>query len=148
MVFHVLTLSHPTYLGPSGATAAATYSFLTQGYKPPAESRHIESDVVHNQNGKFKYVYDNGPGFRRWSNFNILCDESERFQEILGFNAEQQYAHLREMWNHKGILGMEIVEEVYSVTWAQQELEPQFIRFPDKITDPVELQVSVQFEEA
>lgn len=143
---NLLVLSHATYLGPSGATAAATYSFISRGYESPAEPRHVDSDTVHNQNGKFKYVYDNGPGFRRWGSFTVSCQDV--FEKLLGFNAEQQYAHLREMWVHRGLLGMEIAEEVYSVHWAQDPVEPNFIIFPREVGDSVERDVSVQFEEA
>lgn len=142
----LIILSHATYLGPSGATAAATYQFVTRGYKPPAEPRHLDSDTVHNQNGKFKYVYDNGPGFRRWSTFQIVC--AQAFANILNLNAEQQYAKLREMWNHKGILSMEIAEEVYTVHWAQETVEPAFVVFPKDATSIVERDVNIQFEEA
>ena len=143
---NLLTLSHATYSGASGATAAATYQFITRQYKPPAEDRHVDSDVVHNQNGKFKYVYDNGPGFRRWASFQITCQDA--FTDLLGANAEVQYSHIREMWNHPGILGMEIAEEVYDVHWAQDPMEPNFVIFPRTVGDRVERDVNVQFEEA
>lgn len=143
---NLLTLSHATYLGPSGATAAATYLFMTKGYRPPAENRHIDSDTVHNQNGKFKYVYDNGPGFRRWPSFIVGCESV--FAALVGANAEQQYARLREMWNHKGILGMSIAGDSYTVHWAQETLEPAFIQFPVEVNDVIEREISVQFEEA
>jgi hypothetical protein len=142
-----LTLSHATYLGPSGATAAATYQFMTKGYKPPAETRHIDSDIVHNQNGRFKYVYDNGGGFRRWNTFQVSCQQA--FQAILGANAQQQYDRLREMWVHKGVLGMTILGDTYSVHWAQDPMEPAFVpQFPVEVGGIVERDISVQFEEA
>jgi hypothetical protein len=87
---NVITLSHPTYVGPSGATAAATYSFFSKDYKPPAQPRAVETDVVINQNGKFKYVYDNGPGFRQWQPFSVKCEDS--FRDHLGVDAATQYA--------------------------------------------------------
>lgn len=142
---YLLTLSHATYLGPSGATAAATYQFMTRGYKPPAETRHVDSDVVHNQNGRFKYLYDNGPGFRRWAPFAILCEDA--FESYLGLNAEQQYNRLREMWNHKGLLGLEAADEIYSVHWAQDAIEPVFRQYPKQVGDNIEREVTVQFEE-
>lgn len=143
---NLMTLSHPTYLGPSGATAAATFNFITRGYQPPAETRHIDFDIVHNQNGRFKYVYDNGPGFRRWNTFEITCQNA--FENLVQVNAEQQYARLIRMWNFKGALGMEIAEEVYSVHWAQETVEPAFVQFPREVGDHIERDVRVQFEEA
>lgn len=145
--FYKMILSHATYLGPSGATAAATYSFMTKGYRPPAETRHLDSDTVHNQNGRFKYVYDNGAGFRRWNTFQVSCQEY--FQGLLGVNAQQQYDRLREMWAHKGILKMEIVGDVYNVHWAQDPIEPAFLpTFPKVVGAVIERDVSIQFEEA
>ena len=143
---NLLVLSHATYTGPSGATAAATYAFITRGYRPPAETRHVDSDTVHNQNGKFKYVYDNGPGFRRWPSFVISCQDG--FQSLVGVNGEQQYTHLRRLWNYRGIMGMEIAEEVYDVHWAQDPMEANFVVFPREVGDQVERDVTVQFEEA
>jgi hypothetical protein len=143
----LMILSHATYLGPSGATAAATYSFITRGYRPPAEPRHVDSDTVHNQNGKFKYIYDNGPGFRRWSTFQIICQDS--FASLVGANASTQYSRLREMWNHKGILGMTIGSETFSVHWPQENISPAFVVFP-RIANAtaIERDIDVQFEEA
>ena len=146
MDLNLLTLSHPTYSGPSGATAAATYQFMTSKYQPPAETRHLDSDIVHNQNGKFKYVYDNGPGFRRWAAFSIRCEEA--FRDILNGNSETQYARLREMWSFRGILGMEIAEEVYSVHWSQDQMEPNFKVFPRQVGHRDEREVKIQFEVA
>lgn len=143
---NLLILSHPTYVGPSGATAAATYPFMTKGYKPPAEARHVDMDVVHNQNGKFKYVYDNGPGFRRWSPFAIQCED--RFQALVGANAQNQYARLRQLWNYKGVLKMQIADEIYAVHWPQENVESAFIIFPREVGDNIEREVTVQFEEA
>lgn len=143
---NLLTLSHPTYLGPSGATAAATYQFMTKGYKPPAEPRHVDSDTVHNQNGKFKYVYDNGPGFRRWGGFQVTCQDA--FESFLGLNAENQYNRLRRLWNYRGILGMEIAGEVYDVHWAAETMEPAFVVFPHEVNDVIERDVNISFEEA
>lgn len=143
---NLLILSHPTYVGASGATAAATYKFMTKGYQPPAETRHLDSDTVHNQNGKFKYVYDNGPGFRRWAGFQISCQDA--FTDLVGATAESQYLNLRRLWNFRGILGLEIAEEVYDVHWAQETIEPAFLVFPRSVGDQVERDVQVQFEEA
>lgn len=146
MNLNLLTLSHPTYVGPSGATAAATYQFMTKNYQPPAETRHLDSDTVHNQRGKFKYVYDNGPGFRRWGSFQITCQSA--FEDFLQANALTQYMNLRRMWNFRGIMGLEITDEVYSVHWAQETIEPNFIQFPRQVGDTIERDIQVQFEEA
>jgi hypothetical protein len=146
-LLNLLTLSHPTYVGPSGATAAATYQFFTKGYKPPADTSHLDSDTVHNQNGKFKYVYDNGPGFRRWPSFTVICQDGPP-ATMLGVSALNQYLNLRRLWNYKGVLGMEIAEEIYSVHWASETLEPAFKYFPRQVGDTIEREVQVQFEEA
>ena len=142
---NLLTLSHATYVGPSGATAAATYSFVTKGYQPPAQDRHIEYDVVHNQNGLFKYIYDNGPGFRKWAPFSVACENA--FASIVGATAAMQLTRLREMWAHPGVLGMSAPDAVYTVHWAQQALEQNFKIFPKEVNHLKEYEVVVQFEE-
>lgn len=142
----LVILSRATYTGPSGATAAATYPFMTKGYKPPAQDRHVEYDVVDNQNGKFKYVYDNGPGFRRWPTFMITCQD--KFANLLGVNAQAQYQRLLEMWNHPGLLGMQAPDGTYSIHWGSDASERNFIRFPNQVGDVIEMDVAVQFEEA
>lgn len=138
----LVILSHPT----SGATPAATYSFITQKYKPPASQRDMSYDVVHNQNGRFKYIYDNGPGFKVWSPFVIRCDNA--FQTLLNANALAQYGHLEEMWNYKGIMGMETPEGIYNVHWSTSQLERGFVVFPREVGDSIEYDITVQFEEA
>lgn len=143
---NVLILSHPTYVGPSGATAAATYRFFTKGYHPPSEERYIESDVVKNQNGKFKYVYDNGPGFRRWSPFSIVC-EDKFASEVSGATAGLQYEHLRTIWGFPGVFGMQAPEGTYLVHWSDNGLEHNFRVFPHTVNDRIEYEVVVQFEE-
>lgn len=142
---NLLTLSHSTYVGPSGATAAATYEFFTKDYKQPMEERHVQYDIVHNQNGKFKYVYDNGPGFRRWPPFSIKCEE--RFSDLGLGNAATQYTKLKEMWEFKGVLGMKAPEGSYLVHWSDSGLEHNFRVFPREVGDVIEREVIVQFEE-
>jgi len=142
---NLLILSHATYVGPSGATAAATYSFFTKDYKPPTEERYVQYDVVKNQNGKFKYIYDNGPGFRKWSPFSIACET--KFLDRLGVIAATQYSQLREMWNHPGVLGMKAPEGTYLIHWSDTSLEHNFRVFPREAGDTVEYEVVVQFEE-
>lgn len=142
---NTLILSHATYAGSSGATAAATYAFFTKDYGPPSEPRAMDKDVVVNQNGKFKYIYDNGPGFREWSPFSVVCEE--KFSTFLGGTAAQQYARLREMWDHRGVLGMQTPDGIYTVAWSDS-IDKNFRVFPDTVGDTLEYEVVVQFEEA
>lgn len=143
---NLIILSHPTYLGPSGATAAGTYKFYTKDYKPPAQDRSLDYDIVHNQNGKFKWVYDNGPGFRRWPPFEVTCQD--QWQDILGFNAAQQFANLLKLWNYPGTLLMSAPDGVYSVHWSADPQEQNFIRYPREVGDQIEMDVGIQLEEA
>lgn len=145
MTPNLVTLSHATYVGPSGATAAATYSFVTKGYQPPSQDRDIDFDIVHNQNGLFKYVYDNGPGFKKWAPFSVACENV--FASIVGATAGLQFNRLREMWDHPGVLGMNAPDGIYTVHWAQQALEQNFRIFPHQTNDIIEYEVVVQFEE-
>lgn len=143
---NVITLSHATYVGASGATAAATYLFMTKELKPPEQDRYIDYDVVKNQNGNFKYLYDNGPGFRQWSPFSIICED--KFSSVVGgFTAAQQLAHLLELWDYPGVLIMATPDGVYNVHWAPQNLGRNYRRFPASVSDPIEYEVVVQFEE-
>ena len=141
----VLTLSMATYVGPSGATAAATYRFYTSDYQPPTQDRYIEQDVVKNQNGKFKYLYDNGPGWKKWSPFNIVCEDT--FTDDLGATALGQFERLRSLWEHPGVLQMEAPDGIYTVHWSNS-IERNFRIFPTNTDDPQEFIVVVQFEEA
>jgi len=145
---NLIILSHATYVGPSGATAAATHAFFTKEYKPPAEARFVEVDEVKNQNGKFKYVYDNGPGFRQWSPFSIVCEEKFA-QQGLG-SAQTQYDNLRKFWNHPGLLGMQTPDGVYpAIHWTPNQIERNFRIFPAIAgATSIEYEVIVQFEEA
>lgn len=136
----LVTLSHATY----GATAAATHLFVTADYKPPVQERYIDTDVVKNQNGQFKYVYDNGPGFKKWQAFQIRCEDA--FSSVANGLGATQYAHLLEMWNHPGVLGMATPEGVHTVHWGK-DLERAFRVFPKKTGDHQEFSVTVQFEE-
>jgi hypothetical protein len=144
---NLITLSHATYAaGPSGATPAATYSFFTKDYKPPAEPRAVDKDVVINQNGKFKYIYDNGPGFKQWAPFSVVCEEIHR--TLLGFTAAQQYAHLRELWEYRGVLGMSTPDGAHTVAWSS-DLERNFRVFPKLAgASIIDYEVVIQFEEA
>lgn len=142
---NLVILSHATYVGPSGATAAATYSFFTKDYSPPEETRAVDRDVVINQNGRFKYIYDNGPGFRQWSPFSVVCEN--KFSAQVGADAATQYARLREMWDHRGVLGMQTPDGSYTVAWSDS-IDRNFRVFPVTAGDVPEYEVVVQFEEA
>ena len=142
--YQKIILSHATYAGPSGATAAATAAFFSSDYKPPAQDRYIDHDIVKNQNGKFKYLYDNGPGWRKWSPFNLHCERS--FETEVGLTATQQYAALVAMWDHPGYLGMQTPDGTYTVHWADN-LEKSFRVFPSSSGEEREYIVVVQFEE-
>lgn len=144
MIPNLIILSRATYVGPSGATAAATYSFFTSDYGPPAQERYIEYDVVKNQNGKFKYIYDNGPGWKKWSPFNIHCEDA--FASVVGATAGGQLARLLTLWEHPGLLGMTAPEGTYSVHWADS-MERSFKIFPREVNQKQEYIVAVQFEE-
>lgn len=139
---NLIVLSHPVY----GATPAATYAFFTKDYKPPTQDRSLDYDVVINQNGKFKYVYDNGPGFKKWQPFSIACEQA--FASVVGATAGGQYARIIELWNYPGIIGLKAPEGTYSVHWSDNPLESAFRVFPTKTTDKPEWEVVVQFEEA
>lgn len=143
---NLIVISHATYVGASGATAAATYSFFSKDYVPPSQDRSLDSDIVQNQNGKFKYLYDNGPGFKKWAPFKLACEQ--QFSNLLGATAGAQYTRIREMWEHPGVLGMKTPEGTYSVHWAQSALEQAFRAFPHSVNDQIEWEVVVQFEEA
>lgn len=142
----LIILSKATYINASGvATAAATYSFFSSDYEPPQQDRSIDKDVVHNQNGKFKYVYDNGPGFRRWGQFNLHCEQM--FATMVGATAQAQYDRLVGLWEHPGLLGMTTPDGTYAVHWGDS-MERSFRVFPRNVNDLQEFVVAVQFEEA
>jgi hypothetical protein len=143
----LLILSKATWINSASvATAAATYAFMTSGYRPARQERIIDTDTVRNQNGLHKYIYDGGPGYRQWDPFKIVCDNA--FERILGANASVQYANLLSLWNHPGLLGMSAHDGVYNVAWAQQPLEVEWRQFPQATGATVSPVVTVQFEEA
>lgn len=137
-----IIISVPTYT----PTPAATYAFMTSEYASPQTERAIETDVVVNQNGTHKWIYDNGPGPKRWSPFSIRCEDV--FRTYLGLSATQQYSNLLHVWAHPGLLGLRTPDGTYTVHWAQTSLEPKLLRYPTQPNDPVEYSVVVQFEEA
>lgn len=142
---NTIILSHATYVGASGATAAATYAFFTGDYHPPSQDRAIDTDIVVNANGNFKYVYDNGPGFKKWDPFTIKCEDT--FRQFLGVNATVQKARLEEMWQHPGNLGLVAPEGTYTVHWGDS-VELTFRHFPAAPGDEMAFSVQVQFEES
>lgn len=137
---NLIYLSHATY----GATAAATYAFVTSEYQPPVQERYYDTDVVKNQNGMFKWLYDNGPGFNKWQPFKVRCENAWSAQ--LGATAGAQYNRLKEMWDHPGVLGMRTPDGTYTVHWAGDQ-ERAFRRFPKIVNEQIEYTVVVQFEE-
>lgn len=141
-----IIISVPTYAATPAPTPAATYAFMTSEYKLPQIERALDYDVVINQNGRFKWVYDNGPGFRKWAPFNIRCEDV--FKTYLGLTATQQFNNLLHAWSYPGVLGLKTPDGVYQVHWSQQALDPQRLQYPLQPNDPVEYSVVVQFEEA
>jgi hypothetical protein len=144
-----LILSVPTSAG--GDTAAATFAFFSGDYRPPRQGRSTASDTVHNQNGLFKYRYDNGPNVFEWQTFRIIV--SDRFMNdgvgntAIG-SATQQLSHLDFLWNYvEGPLGFAAPEGVYSVDWAEAPLEKVFRGFPGAAGDKIDWDVSINFEE-
>jgi hypothetical protein len=148
MNFETILLSYPTYVprGSTTPTGAATYQFFTKGYHPPEQARSIESDIVHNQNGKFKYIYDNGPGFKRWSPFEIRCENAFATYAGIG-TALQQFNNLKAVWEKPGTLTLQAPEGIYTVNWGDS-LERNFKIYPKKVGAIQEFEVTVQFEEA
>jgi hypothetical protein len=142
--FQAIVLSHATYVGASGATAAATYAFFTSDYQPPEQPRYIDKDIVKNQNGKFKYLYDNGPGFKRWNPFKVHCENA--FSSLLGATAGQQLDNIRALWEHPGVMGMKAPEGTYTVHWGDS-IERSFRIFPARPDSPHEHIVVIQLEE-
>jgi hypothetical protein len=140
-----IVLSVPTSGG--GATPAATFAFGTQDYKPPRQGRSTSFDDVHNQNGRHRYVYDNGPGFRAWDPFRVKC--VDELQTILGVSATQQHAQMEFLWNYIGPIGMLAPEGVYTVHWADSQKQLGWLggRYPAGAGDKIAYDVSVAFEE-
>lgn len=134
--------------GASGSyVAGGTYRFLTSGYEPPSQPRYTDQDIVKNQNGKFKWVYDNGPGFRTWNPFKVRLENGAMFPQ----SATQGLADITSLWNHVGIMGFQTPDgQVFNVIWTNNALEQNFHIFP-KPGVPVaqlEWEVTIQLEEA
>lgn len=143
---NLLWISYPTY-GPSGSeTAAATYGFVSQDYKPPRRQRAISSDEVTNQNGTFKYVYDNGPTGLTWSPFSLVL--LDRWEPYVGAYATQQWANLLSLWDHSAAKNLGAPDGTYEIHWGQASLEPKFETFPNSVGDKIEYRVVISIEEA
>lgn len=143
---NLVVLSHPTYAVGTTIIGSATYIFFTKGYKPPSQPRAITSDVVINQNGKFKYVYDNGPGFRQWSPFSVICED--KLAKITGLGATAQFAAIQSIWENPGKFGMQAPDGTYDVNWAESAQELAFRVFPKESGDIIEYEVIIQVEES
>ena len=141
-----IVLSVPT--SGNGATAAATYSFFTSGYRPPRQSRSISRDVVHNQNGVFTYVYDNGPGVHQWDTFEIRIQDA--FTNEVG-SATVQLQRLEFLWRYnEGPMGLRAPEGVYQVGWSDQPMEKYFFDYPADTGSPdaFQFRIPIALEES
>lgn len=142
-----IILSTPT-VGDSTLTAspAATYSFFSRDYQPPLQGRASAQDVVVNQNGTFKYNYDNGPGPFEWRPFELVFDD--KFAPFLGgAMATQQWANFQAIWNHLGPKQLGAPEAVYSILFPSQQLERRFQQFPRATGDKIEFITTIKIEE-
>ena len=138
---NLIVLSIPT--SGNGATAAATFLFNTSGYNPPRQARAVGWDDVHNQNGHFRYRYDNGPGALSWSPFQLV------FNDDFGFagSATQQYANFLFLNQYTGSLGLSAPEGSYQVAWGSSDIEHRFNVFPHSAGDKYERRVVVNLVE-
>jgi hypothetical protein len=128
-----------------GSQPAATYRFMSSGYKPPRQGRSIAMDMVHNQNGIFKYVYDNGPNIHTWDPFELVFND--KFSNVVGGSATQQYANFLALWNHLGSKGFQAPDGGYQVHFAAEDMEPRFNAWPVETTSKLEYKVTVHIEE-
>ena len=142
----VIVLSYPTYGPTSAPVSSATYSFMSRGYAPPERQRSIGWDNVHNANGHFRYVYDNGPSTKSWKTFELVTNDN--FANLLGASATQQYANLLDLWDYTGAMGMAAPDGIHEVHWGQASLQAKFEAMPGSVGDKIDFSVSVQFEEA
>lgn len=143
--YNLITLSYPTMGEPGEEIPAATHSFFTTDYRPPRRPRALGSDVVQNRDGKFKYIYDNGPSYLEWQPFRLTLDDS--FLRVVG-SATVQWNNLLSLWEHVGPLTMKAPDGIYQVHWAQEGMSTNFRSFPGKAGDKIEYLVDVQFNEA
>jgi hypothetical protein len=146
MNLQTILMSVPT--SADGASAAATFRFVTSGYKRPHQGRSSSMDQVHNQNGVFRYIYDNGPNAWEWEPFSILLEDA--LAGVVGGAATQQKANLDYLWNWTGAIGLAAPEGTYVVGWdPSANYEPEFKRFPAEVGDKIvyEGRVTIQLIE-
>lgn len=142
---NVIVMSVPT--SGNGATAAATFSFFTDGYKPPRQARAVAWDDVNNQNGHFRYRYDNGPAALSWEPFAVVCSDSPAITGLVGGSATQHYANLSFLWQYTASLGLRSPEGTYTVAWGQADMERRFTSFPSAAGDKFEFRVPITLVE-
>ena len=144
MNLNTIVISVPT--SGNGAIPAATYPFMTSGYRPPRQGRSIGIDVVHNQNGIFKWVTDNGPNVHEWEPFEIVC--ADRFAQVAGGGATQQAANLTSLWRYvSGPMTLRAPDGLHTIHWTDSPLERRFVSFPDEVGDKIEYRIAVHFQE-
>ena len=134
--------------GVSGsASPGATMMFFSSGYKPPRLTRASNMDVIVNQNGIFKFVYDNGPGVAKWNQFDILIDEKWNYNGGAGA-ATVQISNLQSLWRHIGSKTLYAPEGNYTFHWADDDMEQDFI-YPKGVGDKNQYQgrVTISIEE-
>jgi len=139
---NIIILSVPT--SGNGATAAATFAFFTSGYQPPRQTRAVNWDDVHNQNGHFRYRYDNGPGALTWGNFQLVFNDS---LAPAGPSATQMLANFNFLNQYTGAMGLAAPDGIYSVAWGKSDLEHRFGQFPAGVGDKYERRVVVSIVE-
>jgi hypothetical protein len=108
--------------------------------------RSIDWDDVHNKNGHFRYLYDNGPGPKTWKPFEIVTNDV--FTNLLGASATQQWANLQALCEHVGAMGFAAPDGTHQVHWGQSEFEPHFEAMPRAVGDKIDYAVAIQLEEA
>lgn len=129
---NTIIFSVPTSGG--GATPAATYSFMSRGYKQPHQGRASGMDTIGNQNGSFRYIYDNGPGPYDWEPFELVL--SDRFAGVAGGMATQQAANFLFLWSYTGPMGMRVPGGTYTVAWQPgMDLQREWLSFPTDVGD-------------
>lgn len=139
---NIIILSVPT--SGNGATAAATFAFFTSGYQPPRQARAVGWDDVHNQNGHFRYRYDNGPGALSWSPFQLVFNDNLK---PAGPSATQMLSNFAFLNQYTGAMGLAAPEGVYTVAWGKSDIEHRFTEFPVGAGDKYEWRTVVNIVE-
>lgn len=147
---NMIILSVPTsgISGTTAATAAATFAFFTEGYKPARQSRAVGWDDVNNHNGTFRYRYDNGPGPFAWEPFAVVLSDAQPMRDYASGSATQQLANLLFLWQYRASMGLSAPDGTYSVGWGQADLEKRLTQFPASAGDKLELRVPIVLVEA